>query len=116
MTQRFGPAVRLRARAEFQDVQTTGRRATARYLTMLGKPNRGGRDRLGIIASRRVGGSVARNRAKRRIREVFRRLSGERPGPGLDLVVIAKPALLEAPFPAVTADFQAALRKLRGAR
>ena len=32
-----------------------------------------GRDRLGIIASRRFGGAVVRTRAKRRLREAFRR-------------------------------------------
>ena len=116
--QSFGASARLHARAEFLEVQNTGRRATARFLTLLGKPNTKGRDRLGIIASRRVGGAVARNRAKRRLREVFRRQAAGSAvlGHPMDLVVIAKAAIVEAPFGALTEDFQSALRKLRGAR
>lgn len=44
--------------------------------------------RLGIVASRRVGNAVARNRAKRLLREVFRLHRHELPD-GLDLVAIA---------------------------
>ena len=117
MSHRFGPAARLRSRAEFTAVQEGGRRAPGRFLTMLARPNSVGHDRLGIIASKRVGSAVARNRAKRRIRELFRQ-DGSRPAgtANLDLVVIARPELVGAPFPAVAADFHAALKKLRGPR
>jgi ribonuclease P protein component len=60
--------------------------------------------RLGIVASRRLGGSVQRNRAKRLIREVFRR--NKPTGSGWDLVIIPKPDLLDADFTAVEADFR----------
>ena len=117
MSLRFGRSARLRSRAEFTAVQQGGRRAPGRYLTMLARPNSVGHDRLGIIASKRVGGAVERNRAKRRIREVFRRHTRRDDGMAdLDLVVIVRPELVQAPFPAVTADFQTALKKLRGAR
>ena len=89
-------------------------------MTVLGKPNALERDRLGVVASRRIGGAVVRNRAKRRLREVFRRgltAGAARPGERtLDLVVIARRDLVDAPFAAVEADFQNALRRLRGAR
>ena len=115
MTEAFRPSARLRHRGEFMVVQGRGRRVSGRYLTLLGHPNRVGHDRLGIIASKRVGGAVARNRAKRRLREVFRR-APEAAAPALDLVAIARTDLVNAPFTAVAADFQAALGKLRGAR
>jgi ribonuclease P protein component len=89
-------------------------------MTLLGRPNDGESDRLGIIASRRFGGAVARNRAKRRIREIFRRRQREaatgahvRP---LDLVVIPRREMLTVPLPVVEADFHAAVRRLRGAK
>jgi ribonuclease P protein component len=85
---------------------------------MLGQPNTLARDRLGIIASRKVGGAVQRNRAKRRLREIFRQfVDASEAGAGtLDIVVIAKTAVIDAPFAAVTSDFQTALRRLRGSR
>jgi ribonuclease P protein component len=98
-------------------VQNHGRRVATRFMTVLAQPGHASRDRLGIIASRRLGGAVVRNRAKRRLREIFRRQSADRPSPGnerpLDLVVIPKRELLSAPFPALSADFQAAVRRLR---
>jgi ribonuclease P protein component len=117
MSHRFGPAARLRSRAEFTAVQTDGRRTAGRYLTLLGRPNSLGRDRLGIIASKRVGGAVDRNRAKRRVRELFRRDDTRAAGSAdFDFVVIVRPELVRAPFPAIAADFQVALKKMRGAR
>jgi len=88
-------------------------------MTLLGRPNDAESDRLGIIASRRFGGAVARNRAKRRIREIFRRRTREaattnvRP---LDLVVIPRRELLTVPLSVVEADFHAAVRRLRGVK
>lgn len=118
MTLAFPPAVRLRARGEFDNVQKNGRRVSARFFVLLGRPNALTADRLGIIASRKVGGAVIRNRAKRRVRELFRRQDREaaRRGRPMDLVVIARRALAEAPWREVEADFVAALRKLRGER
>lgn len=116
----FPSAVRLHSRAEFDAVQEGGRRVSARYLTLIGRPNALAYDRLGIIASRRVGGAVARNLAKRRLRELFRReaparasADGRRP---MDVVVVARPTLVLASFAAVEADFRVALRKLREER
>jgi ribonuclease P protein component len=88
-------------------------------MTVLGRPNACGADRLGIIASRRFGGAVARNRAKRRVREIFRRhLSVDRQTPvrPLDVVVIPRRELLTSPMSLVESEFAAALRRLRGAR
>lgn len=116
---RFPAGSRLRARHEFTAVQDAGRRVATRYMTLLGRLNTLERDRLGIVASRKLGGAVVRNRAKRRLREVFRRgLSPARP-PGdrtFDLVAIARRELVDAPFALVEADFQNALRRLRSAR
>jgi ribonuclease P protein component len=78
------------------------------------------RDRLGIIASRRVGGAVVRNRAKRRIREIFRSTepdrSAENGARALDVVVIARREMVAAPLAAVASEFAAVVKRLRGAR
>jgi len=88
-----------------------------RYLTMLGRPNALGRDRLGIIASRRVGNAIARNRAKRRLRELFRRLPVRAEAcPPLDLVVIPRSGFVDAPFGILRTEFGAALDRLRSRR
>ena len=53
--------------------------------------------RLGVVASRRVGGAIRRNRAKRRLREVFRR-NEPREAVAADVVLIARNAIIETSF------------------
>jgi ribonuclease P protein component len=60
--------------------------------------------RLGVVASRKVGRAFARARAKRRLREVFRLHRHGLSGP-FDVVLVARRALLTAPWPAVVEEF-----------
>ena len=108
------PSVRrLRRRAEFQRVFNTGRRAHGRYFTIIAAPDGASRTRLGIVASRKLGGAVVRNRAKRLIREVFRVI--DEPDCPLDLVVIPKPNLFDAPLSGLLLDFTVVLKRCQSA-
>ena len=115
MSQSFGRHVRLRSRAEFVAVQERGRRVASRHMTLLALPNTRGVDRLGVIASRRLGGAVLRNRAKRRIREMFRVGEPDRPTTtaSYDIVVIPRREVTTIVFSELQSEFDAALRKLR---
>lgn len=120
MSLRFGSSVRLRSRAEFTSVQNQGRRVATRFLTLLAMPNTLDHDRLGIIASRRFGNAVARNRAKRVLREIFRRqepdtVAHRRLRP-LDLVVIPRRDFIGTPFDLIEQDFRTALGRIDRAR
>ena len=70
---RFPPAQRLQKRLEFQTAQSAGRKAILpHFVLLLYARAESGEARLGIVASRRVGTAVIRNRAKRLVREAFR--------------------------------------------
>jgi ribonuclease P protein component len=108
---RFPRTHRVRRRAEFQQVFAAGRRIQGKYFTLLMAPNDAGVPRLGIVASRKLGGAVMRNRAKRLIRELFRHLP---PLPGrrdVDVVVIPRPDVFGAPYSNLEEDFRATFRR-----
>lgn len=61
--------------------------------------------RVAFVASRKVGGAVARNRAKRRMRGAFAQVA---PNPERDVVYSATDQVLDAPFSTLVSWFQAA--------
>ncbi len=89
MYEGFGKHDRLLKRADFVRVQKRGRKLETRSLLLLVLPGKTGRTRLGIAVSKKYGGSVARNRFKRVIREVFRRNRSRFPK-SADVVVVPK--------------------------
>ena len=67
-------------------------------LVLYVRPNRLGVNRVGITTGKKLGHAVVRNRARRRLREVYR-LNEALFKPGFDIVVVAR-------HKCVTADFQ----------
>ena len=107
----FRPHERIRRRPEFQLVYERGAKVHSRYSTVFIMPNAGTVGRLGIAATRKLGGAVRRNRAKRLIREVFRR---NKIAPGFDVVIIPKRELLDATLTDLETDYRALIeRRLR---
>ncbi len=68
--------------------------------------------RTGFTATRRVGGAVIRNRAKRRMREAARLILPPLARPGFDYVFIARGGAPSRPWPRLLDDMKSALIRL----
>ncbi len=101
---------RLRASSDISAVFAARRSRAGRLLVVHDRP-RGDADptRVAVVASRRVGGAVQRNRAKRLLREAVRSLPW---ASGHDLVLTARAACATAHVTDVTDDLRAAARGL----
>jgi ribonuclease P protein component len=108
------PRERVRRRPEFERAYAEGTRIQARFMTLFVVANSHHHARLGVAASRKLGSAVKRNRAKRLARELFRR---SKVGPafvaqsGLDIVVVPRRELLDAPFISLEADYTRAVER-----
>ena len=109
--------IRLRRHGDFQAAIGGRRFYSGRTLVAFAVPSDREESRVGVGVSRQVKGSVARNRARRRLRELVRvRWFGvDSPFAGVgiryDVVLIARPAALEVAFTDLVAEAeQAALR------
>jgi ribonuclease P protein component len=71
--------------------------------------------RAGFTATKKIGGAVVRNRAKRRLREAARLLLPELGRPGCDYVFIARGGTPTRPWPRLIDDVRSALISLAAA-
>ena len=90
----------LRRRADFLQCYRPGRRRHGSLVILYfrQRPPEPPHARIGITASRKVGGSVVRHRVKRRIREIYRRWDERSQLPPFDIVVHVLPAARQAEF------------------
>jgi ribonuclease P protein component len=101
---------RLRDDAELTRLFRRGLRIERPAFVLLWLPAPGPRA-AAFAASRRLGGSVWRNRARRRLREAYRRQKDLVPATGVRLGVVARAGAAEAPFPELMRDMADALRQ-----
>ena len=112
IAQTLCPAERIKKRPEFERVYNQGLKTPGRFMTLFLLRNGSSVSRLGIAATRKLGGAVQRNRAKRLAREIFRR---HKPPPGLDLVVIPRREFLNVELASLEAEYQSIVSR-RAAR
>ena len=110
--QRLRRRQRLRSPRDFGRARGRGRRVGGQLVTLtyVRQPDAPGPARVGVVAGKRVGGAVVRNRVKRRLREALRRELARIPA-GWDLVCDAKSPAAEAPYAALASELRALLAR-----
>lgn len=93
--QGLGRHQRLTRSALFKEAYDQGQKWVGRYLILFLRSGEGASLRLGVVTGRKVGAAVSRSRARRRLREAFRRNRAELEGP-FDVVLVARQAILRA--------------------
>ena len=86
---------RLTRQMQFERTYAQQRRFVGRFMVLWCYTGEDAALRLGVVASRRVGPAVTRNRAKRRLREAFR-LNRHAFQGRMDVVLVARPAVIKA--------------------
>ena len=103
--QRFPRARRLSRWAELERVQRTGRRRRLLYLDVWWTDNQAGHPRLGLIVPKFQFTGVARNRLRRRLKEIWRRELMP-VLPAWDVLVRARKEAYEAGFAELCRELQ----------
>ena len=79
----------MRKKTDFDSLYNKGKSVGDRYVVLFYRKNSLPYNRTAFLASKKVGNSVCRNRARRLMREAYRTLA-EQCGTGYDLVIIAR--------------------------
>jgi ribonuclease P protein component len=104
VSQEFPKTDRILKRALFRRVYEQGRKIQFRYFTafILAKQDNGAR--IGVTTTRKIGNAVQRNRARRLVREAFRKNKWLAPH-GVDIVINVKRPLVDAHYRDLECEF-----------
>ena len=102
--QRLGRRKRLISSLLFDEAYEQNRKFVGRFMLMFLRDGAGASLRLGVVTGRKIGDAHVRTRARRRLREVFRKHRAQLRGK-CDMVLIARRGVDGAPWDDVVKDF-----------
>jgi len=103
---------RLRQRADFLAVANGARVNSAAFVVQSRRRDDDGPIRVGFTVTRKNGTATERNRIRRRLRELVKRLDVISMRPHCDYVLVGRRAALNRDFAAMLDDLRAALHRL----
>ena len=103
---------RLRQRADFLAVANGARISAAAFVVQSRRRDDGGPIRVGFTVTKKHGTATERNRIRRRLRELVKRLDAVSMRPHSDYVLVGRRAALTSDFSGMIEDLRSALRRL----
>lgn len=103
---------RITRKFEYSSVISRRKATAGKYLKAYLLIEQGARRKAGFIAGRAVGSAVARNRARRLLKESYRHLKSELRDQGFKVVFVALPGISGAGADSVQADMRGVLKKM----
>ena len=104
-------SVTIKENYEFRRLYSKGRSVVTPSLVMYCRKTNRAQNRLGVTVSTKLGHAVVRNRARRRLRELFRLSQGEMMQ-GYDVLLVARGKTARIPYRYLKRDYDAAVKKL----
>ena len=95
MGESYRPRERIRKKKDFSYLYNKGFFARGKYFNLIYLPNNLPYSRMAVVASKKIGNAVERNKVRRRIRELFRRNKDLLRSP-VDLIVLTKKGVRDA--------------------
>lgn len=108
--QGLGKQQRLVRSRLFDEAYAQGRKYVGRHFLLWLRAGEGASLRVGVVTSRKVGNAVARNRARRRLRALWRQHRSAFHG-SFDVVLVSRATLPGAPWEELREDFMRLTRK-----
>lgn len=103
---------RISKSKDYQHTYRNGLKIPGKYLIAYIIVNGMNMNRFGVVASKKVGNAVKRNKAKRRLRALAQESQGKL-SQGYDIVMIARQSMVGADYTRIEKDFYAVMKKAR---
>lgn len=99
----------LKQRRDFLKVSASSFKCVTPAFILQARTFPGNPSKYGLTASKKTGGAVARNFAKRRLRVLVSKILSEKNHPDTYYVIIARPEILKINFEQLKLDFEKAV-------
>lgn len=102
----------LRRNKDFSTIYKKGKSSASKYIVIFYKKNNLGYNRTAFLASKKVGKSVIRNKARRRMKELHL-IYKNKLSTGYDLIFIARKGINDANFSELIKTTEFLIRKIK---